>query len=466
MTVENIPAPQRPGIGEQPANPRLTRMAYGAGDVSAAIVTQVTGFFLTAFLLDVALLRPGMISVIVLVSNLFDAVTDPLVGNLSDRTRTRWGRRRPWLLLGAVPFGLVFCLQWYVPPLGTTGLFIYYLVIAMLLKLAFTVVNVPYTALTPEIAQDYDERTTLTSYRFAFSIAGGLLAVLAYPSIVGLLGETASSYFTSGAILALFVVASPLVTVAFTRENPAFAQAAMPTGIIDGLKIAFQNGPFRYVVGIYLFSWLVVQFVQSNLLLYMRYWFGNDELFTPFVLILQVTSFSFLGVWAWVSGRVGKRNAYFIGLALFVPLGLWIYLLPQDIAPMVLYVTAFLAGICVSMALLLPWSMLPDVVDYDELQSGERREGIYYGLFVFIQKIGLSLALAGSTGLLGLAGYINPDTVSGAVEQPDAVLTVLRLTVSLVPVGLLLCSVPLAYLYPITREKFVEIRQQLDERKG
>jgi GPH family glycoside/pentoside/hexuronide:cation symporter len=510
-----------------------TKLGYGAGDVSAAIVTQVTGFFLTAFLLDVALLRPGIIAVIVLVSNLWDAVTDPFVGNLSDRTRTRWGRRRPWLLFGAVPFGIVFLLQWVVPPFGDAGLFVYYLLMAILLKTAFTVVNVPYTALTPEIAQGYDERTSLTSFRFAFSIAGGLAAVIGFQTLVGALGETATSYVITGGLLGLFVVASPLVTFSFTQEDPAYSEdGEASVGFVKGLQLAFTNRPFLYVVGIYLCCWLVVQFVQANLLLYMRYWVGDDGLFTPFVFILQVTSFSFLPVWAWVSARYGKRIAYFIGAGMFIVVAVGIYLIPQDVSQLMLYTMAFLGGVCVSMALLLPWSMLPDVVDYDELQTGQRREGVYYGLFVFIQKIGLSLALGASALLLGIAGYINPvpvvttaptslvaepdagaavvgelepgaqfladlvttdgayvrvrgeagvgwlpvaaleaprDPISVLPEgssQPDGVLNVLRLSVSLFPVLLLILSLPLAYFYPITRTTFNEMRQQLQKREA
>ncbi len=451
--------------------PLNTKLGFGAGDVGAAIVTQVTGFFLAAFLLDVALLRPGAIALILLISNLMDAVTDPIVGNLSDSTRTRWGRRRPWLLFGAVPFGLVFFMQWVVPPLGETGLFIYYLAIAILLRVAFTVVNVPYTALTPEITQDYDERTSLTGFRFAFSIAGGLIAVLAFPTMIGLLGNTVTSYAISGGLLGLFVVASPLVTFTTTREKPVFseinqqqAEAGERVGFFAGLRIAFQNRAFLFVVGIYLCSWLVVQFVQANLLLYLRYWVGDDTLFQPFVLVLQVTSFSFLVVWSWVSRKLSKRTAYFIGSAVFFVITVAIFFVPQGVAPWILYIIAFLGGIGVSMALLIPWSMLPDVVDHDELTTGERREGVYYGLFVFVQKIGLSLALAGSTWLLGLAGYINPAEANAVAEQPAAVLTVLRLSVSVLPLALIILSLPLAYFYPITRGVFQEMRQELARR--
>lgn len=445
----------------------FTRLAYGVGDVNAAIATQVTGFFLTAFLLDVARLRPDAVAIIVLLSNLWDAVTDPIVGNLSDRTRSRWGKRRPWLLFGAVPFGLAFMSQWIVPPFNQTGLFFYYLFAAIAMKTAFTTVNIPYTALTPELTNDYDERTSLTSFRFAFSILGGMMAVILYPMIIDMFGNESTGYVIGGGVLALFIAASALTTFAFVREKPQKAEAERPAheqfGIIKGLRIAFQNRPFVYVVGIYLLSWLTVQFVQSNLLLYVRYWVLAEDLFPALVLTLQLTAFAFLGVWARLSARMGKRGAYYLGVGLFIPVisGLF-FIQPGQIIG--LFVIAFFAGICVSNALLLPWSMLPDVIEYEELQTGQRRAGVYYGLFVFIQKIGLSLALAFSAFALGRAGYINPEVAGVVVEQPESVLLTMRIMVSWFPAVLLILSIPLAVAYPITREKFSEMRASLAEK--
>src|SRR5688572_7818438 len=157
--------------------PLRTRLAFGMGDLGAAIVSAVGGFFLNIFLLDVARLPPDKIGIIFFISIFWDAVNDPIIGRLSDRTRSRWGRRRPWLLFGAVPFGLAFFAQWLVPNLPPDGKFVYYLVVAILLKTAYTAVNLPYTALTPELTDDYNERTRLNTFRFAFSILGGVSAV-------------------------------------------------------------------------------------------------------------------------------------------------------------------------------------------------------------------------------------------------------------------------------------------------
>ncbi|MEM6282928.1 MAG: MFS transporter [Chloroflexota bacterium] len=395
-----------------------------------------------------------------------DAVTDPVVGNLSDRTRTKWGRRRPWLLFGAVPFGLAFLSQWIVPPFDGFWLFLYFLLASMAMKTMFTVVNVPNTTMTPEIARGYDERTSLTSYRFAFSLFGALASVIIYPTVIGAFDSPQTGNFIAAMILAVLIAVSAFVTFTFTRERPAEEHDSEESiGFFEGLKIAFQNGPFMYVVGIYLFVWLTVQFVQTNLQLYVRYWLNAEDQLTTFLLILQLTAIVSLFGWTWLSGKIGKKKSYYIGVALFLPVVIGLFFVPPGNNALV-YTVCLFAGVCVAMALLLPWSMLPDVIEYDELKTGQRREGVFYGLFVFVQKIGLSLALGISSFTLDAAGYVNPAEAGGFVEQPDSVLFILRVIVSLFPMVLLLLSIPLAIRYPITRQRFEELKAELAAREA
>src|SRR5262249_24220223 len=155
------------------------------------------GFFLLKFLTDVAHLRPGSASLILLALRGWDAVSDLVIGSLSDRTQTRWGRRRPWILFGAIPFGIFSFLLWLVPPFHYSGRFFYYVIIVMLLDMAFAVVNIPYTALTPELTNDYDERTSLNSFRFAFASGGTLVSTVLHPIIVGQFAHPRTGYAVS-----------------------------------------------------------------------------------------------------------------------------------------------------------------------------------------------------------------------------------------------------------------------------
>lgn len=463
MTVQNPPLDQPEDTDETIHLSVGTKLAYGVGDVGAAIVQQVTTFFLTPFFLDVALLRPGYVSVILFIANVWDAVIDPFIGNWSDRTDTKWGKRRPWLLFGAIPFALAFFLQFTVPGLPMGALFLYFLIVTLFLRTAFSVVNVPYTAMTPELTDDYDERTSLNSFRFSFTILGGLAAAVFYRTVVDAFPDAPRlGNMVATGTLAIGILAATMTTFFFTRERVEIEEDdnETPLGIFKGVRVALQNRAFIMVLGIFLLSWMTVQFVQTVLFLYVRDWVGVPEQFTRILLVIQLTSFASLAVWSRISERIGKTNAYFIGIGLFIALLIGIFFI-QPGQTVAIYAASFVAGICVAMALLLPWSMLPDVIEFDQLKTGQRRGGVFYGLFVFVQKIGLSLALATSTFVLGLAGYINPAQAGEAVQQPDSVLLTLRLFVSFIPAVLLALSIPLAMAYPITREKFEELRHDL-----
>lgn len=449
--------------------PFWTKLAYGAGDTGPAIVAAINGFFILDFLVNVAGLRPGMAGNIFLIAKVWDAVNDPVVGWLTDRTVSKMGRRRPWLLFGALPFGLAFLLHWIVPPLDEAGKFWYYLVIAILLDTAITAVNVPYVALTPELTPDYDERTNLSSFRFGFSILGGVLAAFFHTQIVSAFGaDKFTGNAVSIAIWAGVSILGFLATFLGTRE-PEYATTAAAKqpegpGFLEGLKIVFQNRPFVLVTLIYMLSWLTLQFVQNNLFIYARDWVGMDGgSFGYLLLALQFSSFVFMLIWARVSERIGKKAVYYLGAAWFVVLTLALFFVQRGQTTL-LFVVAVLAGVGVSVCYLVPWSMLPDVIEWDELHTGQRREGIFAGFFVFLQKLGLSLGLWISGWVLDLAGYIPALPGQAVPPQPESVLLALRLLVG--PAGAVIMALSLiaAYLYPITREKHAEMRAQLRAR--
>ena len=448
---------------------RTTKLAYGFGDVTGAVIAGVYGFYMQAFLLDVAGLAPWAAGLIFAVAQFWDAVTDPIMGRISDATRSRWGRRRPFLLFGAIPLGLAFFLHWLVPPIGPEMLFFYYLVVAVLMRTAFTLVSIPYTALTPDLAPDHDGRTNLNLYRFTFSILGGLVAVIAHPLIVGAFGDVYFGTLVSAGIWCAVIVVSTLTCFAFTRENPVHHdRAETPLTLGRRLQIVSHNTPYLIATGLFLLSWVALQFIQANLLLYARYWLDAEADFTKYVAVLQVTAAACLILWTRASARIGKRMTYVAGISFWiVALVLLWFVQPGQQAW--IYGIAFLAGIGLSAAYLIPWSMLPDTIEYNEVKTGERQEGLFYGFFVFLQKLGLSVGLGFSGWALGAAGYLTPTVEGGElqlVSQPDSVLTALRLFVSLVPAAVLLFSIPLALAYPITRHKHDEMCAELAARRA
>jgi GPH family glycoside/pentoside/hexuronide:cation symporter len=462
MTAASPPLRKRLSVG--------TKLAYGAGDLGPAIIAGIHGFFLLNFLINVAGLRPGAAGTIFLLSKIWDAVNDPVIGWLTDKTVSRWGRRRPWLLFGALPFGLAFVLHWVVPPLSADGKFWYYLVIAILLDTAITAISVPYVALTPELTPDYDERTNLSSYRFSFSILGSVLAAFFHTQIVAAFpSDPFTGNLLSIGVWAAFSIAGLLWTFFGTREpdyavHPEKAKLPPEPGFLEGLRIAFSNRPFILVTIIYLLSWLAIQFVQNNLFIYCRDWVGLDDSTFGYVLLaLQFSSFVWVLIWTRVSERIGKHKVYYIGAAFFVLMLFALYLV-QPGQSVLLFIVAVIAGVGVSVCYLIPWSMLPDVIELDELQTGQRREGVFYGFFVFLQKLGLSLGLFISGWVLDLAGYINADPGQPVPPQPENVLFALRVLVGPAGAVILLLSFIAVYLYPITKEKHAEIRAQLKAR--
>jgi glycoside/pentoside/hexuronide:cation symporter, GPH family len=177
------------GYAQNPAESQKldlkTKLAYGAGDLGPAITANISVFFLLIFFTNVAGIPAGLAGSVLMIGKIWDAVNDPVVGMLTDKTQSRrWGRRLPWMLYGAIPFGIFFFLQWIVPQFSSEQssnvwpLFWYYVAIGVLSQVFYTVVNLPYTAMTPELTQDYDERTSLNSFRFSFSIGGSIVSLI------------------------------------------------------------------------------------------------------------------------------------------------------------------------------------------------------------------------------------------------------------------------------------------------
>ena len=449
-----------------PASERIpfaTKLAFGAGDLSPAIATVIPSFFQFFFLTQVAGLDPLQAGSVRAILTVWDAVNDPVIGWLSDRTRSKLGRRRPWMLYGAVPFGLIYFLQWLVPPFDDTGKFIYYLIVGLLFNIAFTAVNVPYTALTAELTQDYDERTSLNAFRFAFSIGGSIVAGVLHPFIVGRFADPITGYLVSGAIWGGLTVLPFLWCVAGTREKHS-ADDVQDENVIQQFRTALSNRPYLFVIGIYLFSWLAVQFTSSILVHYVTFWLKRPDLMGLMILAVQGSAFVFLFIWNAVSRHIGKKAVYMIGMVFWIGVQSALFFVQPDQSTLAL-VLAVLAGVGVATAYIVPWSMMPDVIELDELETGQRREGVFYGLMVLLQKFGLAMGQLVIGIVLQNTGFISSEGQT-AVEQPPSALFALRLLIGPVPTVVLICGMVLTAFYPITKAKHEEILVRLAAKKA
>ena len=454
------------------------KLAYGAGDFGAGLTSQFLSFFLLIFLTDAVGMRPGIAGSVLAVGKIWDAVNDPLVGMLSDRTQTRWGRRYPWIFLTAIPFGISYCFIWIVPGFaqGWTA-FWYYVAITSLFQVFFTTTNLPYSTLTAEMTQDYDERTSLTSFRLAFSIIGGL-SILVAAGLLPVLAEgnpglsfiqTETQRYTAlgifgGIVSTLTIFWCIFGTYGYMEKKAKAAGKFMgdtdnneQESFVTQLKIVMGNRPFLYVVGIYLFSWLALQITAAVIPFYGKYVMSVDG--SLLALIVQGIAIFMMFICAALSKRLGKRNVYFLGSGVWILVQIGLFFL-QPGQNCVLYGLCAIAGFGVATAYVVPWSILPDVIELDELNTGRRREGTFYSFMTLLQKIGLALGIY-LVGQALEASQFDPELD----VQLEPALQAIRLFAGPVPLILLICGVVLMYFYPLTKEVHAEIMLKLAERR-
>ncbi len=440
---------------------RRTKLVYGFGDTGFSLTSTILGAYFAIFLTDVVGIAPRIAAAAIFVGRSWDYINDPLIGHISDRTRTRWGRRRPFLLFGPLPFALAFALLWFRPPWGSDlALAVYYAIAYVVFDAAATFVYMPYFALTPELTSDYDERTALTSYRMFFSIFGSLVAFTIPLMIVGsFTPENAPRVLTMGLIFGIVSALPLLLTFFGTRERPEFVAQAQPS-LRQSLRAARQNRPFVFGLIIFLLTWVSVSVLESTLLYFVKYVVQREPQSDLIMAVIFITAIFALPFWEWASRHWSKRWAYIGGIAFWAVVQIvMITLTPATALPLLLFLCV-LAGIGVGAAHVIPWSIIPDAIEWDELQTGERHEGMFYSLITLVQKIASSIAIPLVLLLLDVTGY-----VPNAAQQPVSALWGIRIVIGPIPAALLCGGILFAFLYPLSRERHAQIVQELEARR-
>ncbi len=444
--------------------PVRKKLLFSTGDLSTSIPLVIVMFFQLYFLTDVAGLRPDLAGWAVIAGRVWDAINDPLFGLISDRIRTRWGRRRVLLLFGAIPLGLSFMLMWIVPGMGQVGLAIYYAVVFILFDTIFTMVHVGYNALTPELTSDYDERSSLNGYRMVFSISGTLGAIILATVLGWYITDPRLLYGLIGLILGLISMIPPLIVFSVTQERPA-AELPAPLPVKQALTETLSNRPFWLVMGLYLLSWTTASILAAVLVYFANYYLRVPEQANYFVLAAQGSAILFIPLIVWAARRLDKRRAFLLGSASWIVVLLLLASLRSNQVTLA-YFLAALSGAGIATAYVIPWAMVPDIVEYDQARTGQRREGSYYAFASFFQKMATGAAI-GTMGLtLAWAGYINPTSTETLPVQPAQAVQVIRIFAGPVPAVLLLLAMVCAWYYPITRESHQALLNELAEREA
>ena len=440
---------------------RRTRWVYGSGDIGFSLTHTIIAAYFAIFLTDVVGIAPAVAAGAIFIGRTWDYINDPLVGYISDRTRTRWGRRRPFLLFGALPFGLIFMLMWWIPPIeNPISLAVYYGILYAVFDTAYTFVTMPYFALTPELTSDYDERTDLTTTRMFFSILGSLIAFTVPLMIVdGFRPENASRVLLMGAIFGL-ASALPLFGVFFGTHEREELMGTSQSGIRESIRAAWTNRPFMFGLGIYLFTWVAVSIIETILLFYVKYVVLRESQSDLIMATIFVVAIITLPIWQWISRRYNKRLAYIIGIAFLAAVLLAMASLNPGVPLEILLALCVLAGIGVAAAHVLTWAILPDAIEYGEWQTGERHEGMFYSLITLAQKIATSVAVPTALLVLDATGY-----VPNSPTLPDSAVNGIRIVAGPIPAVLLLGGIVFALVYPLGRENYNEIAQGLEQRR-
>jgi len=432
-----------------------TKVFYGIGDLGNALVNSAIQFFLMKFYTDAALILPALAGNALLIGKIWDAVNDPLFGWITDKTKSRFGKRRVFMIFGAIPLGIAIALLWFVPQADRIWTFVWIAGTFILFDTLWTLTNVPYYALTSELTDDYDERSSLTTYRMAMAVPAYLVGAALTPAIVGLFALQRTGYAFIGIVYGALCATVLLISAAGFRERKGLVVSKPEASPIKSFLIAIRNKPFVWLCGTYFIVNISFAFIKILMIYYIEYQLlmkAESSLVMGLMLICVTISLPF---WQWFSRKIDKGPAYGLGMLIGGIAVVLTFFLPHHSTALI-YLIAVLAGFGFSAQWIFPWAMVADVADYDRLETGQQRSGVYYGIWGLATKISEALALAAVGWILTGFGYV-PN-----VEQTPNALLGIRLFFGLVPAACIFISLPLLFKYPITRKSHAEVRAKLE----
>ncbi|PWM36769.1 MAG: hypothetical protein DBX46_04190 [Clostridiales bacterium] len=439
------------------------KLFYGIGEIANTIGGTIIGFLYVFYLTNVMGMSAWLAGFVYFLGAVWDAVTDPVAGYLSDITRSKFGRRRVYFLTTALPFAVLFFAIWAVPKGWSEGaMFAYSVVMYLLYRTASTLFIVPYNTYGMEIIKSYDGRTSLQSYRYFFSILFGLVAA-ALPEIITTLPldpsvpegmPTSLGYILMAACFAVPILISPLFTFAACKEAPYNNDPK--SNFIAKIKATFKNRHFLKALGMYICSWVTIGTVQALLLYYLGV-LGRSDDFAIVAAIIMGTATISLPAWVWISKKLDKRKALMLGF-IISGCALALLMLPPAFVNAVIWVLLPIIGFGISSMHMIPSALLPEAIEAGDGRDDERpSDGVYFGVVTFSEKIGTACIIQIAMLALQLCGFIS--TQEGqVVTQPQMALDCIRIVMGLLPVILIVVGLCIAHRFTIGRENAAIIR--------
>jgi GPH family glycoside/pentoside/hexuronide:cation symporter len=437
--------------------PLKTKLGFGVCDLGGNLFFTAISFVLLNFMTDTVGLSAGLAGTALMIGRLWDAFYDPIIGYASDRTRTSFGRRRPFMLAGAIPMFIAMVLIFtnpsiYIPGISgnQTSLFIWALIVFIVLSTAYSTVNIPYSSLTPELTQDFNERTSLNGYRFGFAVIGTLMGAGAALPIVNAFPDKTTGSMVMGIIFGSAMLITALITV-FTIKEPE-TKPAQSMNFIKTYLAVFKNKPFLFILGAYVFHIMSITTVSGILIYFFKYIMGNEGQTTIALLILLVTAMLFIPVSVVLAKKIGKKSVYGAGMLIIAFICMVLFFFAHTMDVTFTFGMMFLAGVGMGFTYAMPYAILPDAIEYDYLLTGERREGSYYGIWTWALKIGQALSVFLMGWILSISGYI-----PNLMAQSESAKLGIRIFLGPVPAAIFVLGALILYFYPIDEKKYEEI---------
>lgn len=435
------------------------KIGYGLGDTASHFVWDMVGFWILIFYTDTYGISAAAAGTIMLIARIWDMVSDPIMGIIADRTHTRWGKFRPYILWMALPYSVLAVLTFTTPELGPTGKIIYAGLTYLLLMTVFTAINLPYSSLGAVMTADSYERAGLNSYRFIFAFVGQLIVTGTALSLALYLGQgdNAKGYQYTLTLFAIISFVLFMITFKTSRER-VVPPKSQTHDLKKDLKNLFKNGPWVILFFVGIISFVMFAMQNLSIAYYFKYYIGDAE---------SVQWFNVIGTVALIAGipfskplakRFGKRNVYLASSLLSGFFFILLYLPGADNIVSI-YVLNILAKITYAPAVPLLWTMLADTADYSEWKNGRRATGLVFSAATFAQKAGWGIGGALAGWMLAIYKF-TPN-----IEQTQTALTGIKLMVSVFPGILYMSCAILLYFYAIDHKTCLIMQEDLETRR-
>lgn len=453
------------------------KIGYGFGDMASSMFWKLFGSYLMIFYTDVFGLPAAVVGTLFLVTRVWDSAFDPIVGVVADRTHSRWGKFRPYLLFLAIPFSVIGVLTFVTPSFGDNGKLVYAYVTYSLMMMVYSAINVPYASLLGVMSDNPKERNTLSTYRMAFAYIGSFIALLLFMPMVNFwsghskeIAAQQQGWTLAVAVIAVMCALLFIGCFAFTRERvKALHEKQAP--LKEDLKDLWKNRPWWILLGAGVAALVFNSIRDGATVYYFKYFIVEEDFHTisffgvSFVLsglylsVGQIANIAGVILAAPVSNRIGKKQTYMGSMAIATVLSILFFWFDKDNLALI-FTFQILISICAGSIFPLLWSMYADCTDYSELKTGNRATGLIFSSSSMSQKFGWAIGSALTGWLLSYFGF-----VANEVQQAEAIQGI-KMFMSFLPAAGTLLSIVFISMYPLSEKKMLEISAALKSRRA